>query len=91
MDEMDMGGQGRYYMFGCGAGPVGGMYLKPAEVPYSNWLPYACVPSADAVAQVATAKGGTILVPPMDVPGGDRITILMDPQGAGFAVHARRV
>ena len=91
VDEVDMGEQGKYCMFGSGAGPIGGMYLKPAEVPYSNWLPYACVPSVDAAAEVATAKGGTILVPPMDVPGGDRITMLMDPQGAAFAVHARRV
>lgn len=90
LDSMDMGELGMYHMFGQSDGSLaGGIYLKPAEIPYSNWLPYACVSSADAAADVVSAKGGTILVPPMDVPGGDRITVLMDPQGAVFAVHAK--
>ncbi|HEX9165449.1 MAG TPA: VOC family protein [Gemmatimonadales bacterium] len=89
--SVDMGEMGIYHEFAQSDGAVcGGIYLKPAEVPYSNWLPYACVPRADAAAEVVTAKGGTILVPPMDVPGGDRAMVLMDPQGAAFAVHAKR-
>jgi len=92
VESVDMGEMGMYHMFARSDGiVVGGIYLKPAEVPFSNWLPYACVPSADAAADVVTAHGGTILVPPMEVPGGDRVTVLMDPQGAVFAVHARKV
>lgn len=89
VEEVDMGEMGMYHMFGRGEGPVGGIYVKPNEVPHSNWLPYARVPSADSAAGVALAKGATILVPPMDVPGGDRVTILIDPQGATFAVHSK--
>jgi predicted enzyme related to lactoylglutathione lyase len=29
------------------------------------------------------------MVGPMEVPGGDRVAILTDPQGAVFAVHSK--
>lgn len=35
-------------------------------------------------------SGGTVLVPPMDVPGG-RIAVAQDPQGAVFALFQGRV
>jgi hypothetical protein len=35
------------------------------------------------------ASGGRVLVGPMDIPGGGRIAICMDPQGAPFALHWR--
>jgi hypothetical protein len=46
------------------------------------------VADADAAHATATAHGATTLAPPMEVPGGDRIAVMMDPQGAVFAVHA---
>jgi hypothetical protein len=46
------------------------------------------VASADRAAQVVTRAGGRILTGPMDVPGGGRIAMCVDPQGAAFAVHA---
>jgi predicted enzyme related to lactoylglutathione lyase len=88
---MDMGPSGPYVMYGVQADvPLGGMYNKPPETPVPNWLPYALVPDADAAAEKATKLGGTILVGPMEVPGGDRIAVAMDPQGAVFAVHSRK-
>jgi predicted enzyme related to lactoylglutathione lyase len=86
---MDMGEMGTYHMFGRGGMPLGGIYLRPPHVPVTHWLPYACVASADAAADAATRAGGSVLVPPKDVPGGDRISVMTDPQGAVFAVHAR--
>jgi hypothetical protein len=60
-------------------------------MPVSSWLPYVQVKSADDVA-VATGKhGGRVLTGPMEVPGGDRITTGLDPQGAAFAVHWKAV
>jgi hypothetical protein len=88
--EYDLGPAGTYQLFDLGGPPLGGIYAKPSHVPVSSWLPYAMVSSADAAAAEATKLGGTIIVPPMDVPGGDRIAVGMDPQGAVFAVHARK-
>ena len=87
MGEMDMGEMGKYQFFGADGKQLGGIYPKPDQVPVSNWLPYAMVASADAAADAVLTAGGTILQPPTDVPGG-RITMLMDPQGAVFAVHS---
>ena len=86
--EFDMGPAGTYHMFGLGDATLGGIYAKPPEVPVANWLPYAKVESADAAAATATARGAKIMMGPMEVPGGDRIAVGMDPQGAVFAVHS---
>jgi len=88
--EFDMGPMGTYNIFGRDRFMYGGMYNKPAEMPAPpHWLPYARVESADAAAERAKEAGGTVLHGPMEVPGGDRIAIIMDPQGAAFAVHSK--
>jgi predicted enzyme related to lactoylglutathione lyase len=48
------------------------------------------VPDADAAAGTATKQGARIIVGPMEVPGGDRVALMTDPQGAVFAVHAKK-
>jgi hypothetical protein len=90
MGEFDMGPSGLYREFGYGGQMVGGIYLKPAQTPVSNWLPYARVSSADDAAAAAGLQGGTVILGPMEVPGGDRIAVMRDPQGAVFAVHAAK-
>jgi predicted enzyme related to lactoylglutathione lyase len=67
------------------------MFTKSADMPMPpNWLLYANVPgTADAAADRAKAAGAQIFLGPMDVPGGDRIAAMMDPQGAAFAVHSK--
>jgi predicted enzyme related to lactoylglutathione lyase len=42
----------------------------------------------DADASVAKAKqlGGSVVVPPTDIPDAGRFSVLKDPQGAVFAV-----
>ena len=88
---MDMGPAGKYLMYGFKEDmPLGGIYNKDAHIPVPNWLPYALVADADAAAETAKKLGGKVLVDPMEVPGGDRIAVLMDPQGAAFAVHAKK-
>ena len=88
MDAMDMGPAGIYQMFGRKGNMLGAMYNKPPDIPAPNWLPYARVPSADASAAVAQRLGANVVQGPMEVPGGGRIAVLMDPQGAMFAVHS---
>ena len=89
---MDMGGMGKYHMFGRELGPMGGMMNKPPEmaaVP-PNWLYYFRVPDVNAAIERVNANGGKILNGPMEVPGGDWIVQAMDPQGAAFALHHKK-
>jgi predicted enzyme related to lactoylglutathione lyase len=57
----------------------------PAHVP-AYWMPYFQVTDADASAAKITELGGSIMVPPQDIPGTGRFAIGSDPQGAMFAV-----
>jgi uncharacterized protein len=88
--EFDMGEMGIYHMFGRDRFTYGGMMKRTGEMPPPNWLHYIRVTdSADAAADRAKKAGGTLIMGPMEVPGGDRIAILSDPQGAVFAVHSK--
>jgi predicted enzyme related to lactoylglutathione lyase len=89
---MDMGPDlGNYQMFGRDRFTYGGIYRKPADLPAPpHWLHYVMVEdSADEAADRATKAGGKLVMGPMEVPGGDRIAVLQDPQGAYFAVHSK--
>lgn len=89
--EFDMGKEGIYHIYGRGPFEYGGMMTLPVTVdmpPY--WLHYIGVPdSADAAAERAQKLGANLIMGPMDVPGGDRVAILVDPQGVMFAVHGK--
>jgi uncharacterized protein len=88
--EFDMGEMGMYHMFGRDRFTYGGMMRVPEGGPTPYWLHYAYVAdSADAAAERAVRAGGKIMHGPMEVPGGDRVAILNDPQGAWFAVHSK--
>ena len=86
-----MGDHGVYQMFGLTSEvPLGGLYTIPEGMGAPpNWLPYIHVDSADAAAERVKQAGGSIKNGPMEVPGGDRITICADPQGCVFAVHSK--
>ncbi|HYJ42398.1 MAG TPA: VOC family protein [Steroidobacteraceae bacterium] len=89
MTRMDMGPTGIYLVFGMNGVQRGGMYIKPPDWPAPpNWMPYAHVPSVDASAANLESVGAQVLVAPMDVPGGSRISSFMDPAGAPFAIHS---
>jgi predicted enzyme related to lactoylglutathione lyase len=91
-ETMDMGSMGKYYMFNRPHGMIGGMMNKPPEmanVP-PNWQIYFLVPDINAAVERVKANGGRILNGPMEVPGGDMVLNAMDPQGAAFALHARK-
>ncbi len=91
MSEFDMGAQGVYYMYGHDRFTYGGMMKKaPNYTMPSNWLHYIRVrDTADAAAERATQAGAKLILGPMEVPGGDRVAVLIDPQGAAFAVHSK--
>lgn len=88
LQRMDMGESGPYVIFGSEGVQRGGIYRRPpGQAGGSAWLAYAHVPSAEAATAAALAAGARVLHGPADVPGG-RITMLIDPLGAAFAVHA---
>jgi predicted enzyme related to lactoylglutathione lyase len=91
-ESFDMGPMGTYHMFGRDLGSLGGMFNRPnemAQVP-PNWLLYFRVPEINAGAERIKTNGGQILNGPMEVPGGDWIVQATDPQGAAFALHAKK-
>lgn len=64
--------------------PVGGRMVNPgAPMPY--WLTYFAVADCDQSVANIEAAGGKVANPPMDTPYG-RQAVLVDPQGATFAV-----
>jgi uncharacterized protein len=62
--------------------PMGDQF--PPEVP-AHWMVYFAVDDADASADKAKSLGGTVMVPPTDIPPG-RFSVIQDPQGAAFTV-----
>lgn len=90
--EFDMGKMGIYQMYGQGGVPYGGMMNRTPEMPPPNWLGYIRVKDAKESAKTIAARGGKLMVEPMQVPGesGDWIAIAIDPQGAAFAVHSTK-
>ncbi len=90
-EAMDMGEMGVYQMYGRNGRTLGGMMnLTPDMKMPPAWLIYARVPDADRAAEKAGKAGGKVVNGPMEVPGGDRIAQIMDPQGAMFAVHSKK-
>src|SRR3984885_14136502 len=84
----DMGtGMGVYQLFEHGGRQVGGMHAVQGPSTPPAWLSYVQVADADRTVAAAKAAGGRLLHGPMEVPGGSRIALFMDPQGGAFAVQ----
>lgn len=82
---MPMGDMGTYEFISRGDLPLGAiMRAAPGQRPH--WRYYFRVPAIAPAAAAITANGGTIAHGPQEVPGGDKIVIGIDPQGAEFAI-----
>jgi predicted enzyme related to lactoylglutathione lyase len=85
--DEDMGGS-PYPIWKLGDTNVGGMTVIderfPAGVP-NHWLVYFAVADCDASVARLTELGGTVRLPPIDIPPG-RFSVVSDPDGALFAV-----
>lgn len=81
--------ESHYTLLKVGDADMAGLYqLSGAHfegVP-AHWLSYVKVESADESAQLAESLGGSVVVPPFDVPDVGRMAFLQDPSGANFAV-----
>ena len=90
-DSMNMGDMGVYQMFGMGGETMGGIYMKPPQMQGPpSWLPYVMVKDTRAATEKATSLGAMIVNGNMEVPGGDLITMGVDPEGVLFAVHSKK-
>jgi predicted enzyme related to lactoylglutathione lyase len=70
---------------------LGGMFNASPQMPAPpGWLHCVLVDDVNRAIEAVTSGGGRVLNGPMEVPGGDWIAQCTDPQGAMFAVHARK-
>lgn len=78
----------KYTVYTRGEVPAAGMMQMTADMgPMpSNWLPYFGSDDVDATAAKTRELGGSVMMPPGDVPNIGRFTVLQDPQGAVFGI-----
>jgi uncharacterized protein len=88
--EREVGNFGpmEYTMFKNGDRSAGGMFkIMPEMGPVPpHWLVYFAVDDCDAKVQKATELGANVLMPPDNIPEIGRFAVLLDPQGAAFAI-----
>lgn len=85
-EKMDMGPMGTYHVLNFeGKGRAGVMKSPMAEIP-PNWLPYVQVEDTDKTAERAKKLGGTITVPPTDIPDVGRFAVITDNQGGVIGI-----
>jgi predicted enzyme related to lactoylglutathione lyase len=67
---------------------VGGIYKMGPEQggEPSNWRPYVAVEDVDAKAAQVAELGGTVCVPPTDIPNTGRFCVISDPTGATISL-----
>lgn len=83
--EVPMGGF-TYRMILCGPGPIGGI-VEEQNIPVAHWMPYIAVNDVDAAATKIAQLGGSVCVPPTDIPQTGRFAVVGDPQGAYFSIY----
>lgn len=82
--EVDAGPFGVYTLFQKDGQDIAGMMNPTPDTPGkgSYWHSYIGVESVDGCAKRAPSLGGSVLVPPHDVPDVGRICVVADPTGA---------
>jgi predicted enzyme related to lactoylglutathione lyase len=83
-------GPSAYTEWKLGGRSIGGMMLKPAEMPAEvppHWGVYFLVADADAAVATVGELGGSTAMGPMDIEPG-RFAVVVDPTGAVFNVMA---
>jgi predicted enzyme related to lactoylglutathione lyase len=73
-----------------GGMPFGGLMKMGAEFgdTPSHWMAYVAVDDVDATAAKVTELGGSVCVPPTDIPNVGRFAVINDPTGAALSVIA---
>jgi predicted enzyme related to lactoylglutathione lyase len=79
-----------YQLFVAGGHPAGGLMRLPAMAREGGpwWATYIGVADVDAEAEAIREAGGSIHIPPRDIPTVGRLAMVADPQGAVFMILA---
>lgn len=85
-EAMSMGDMGDYSFIKDDGVTIGAIMPKMPQLPMSVWNYYIGVDSIDRARAAVEAEGGTIMMGPHEVPGGDWIIVGTDPQGAVFGL-----
>jgi uncharacterized protein len=80
---------GDYQLFQIDGKDAGGMMKKMAMTPMSLWQYYFNVNGMDAAHARVSKAGGSAVMGPHQVPGGDWIMVAKDPQGGHFALLSK--
>lgn len=87
--DRDMGNAVIYTMINSGDDGIGGMMDLPEKVQAPpHWGVYLSVPDVDAACEKIKTLGGSVVMPPFDLPGTGRAAVVTDPAGAHFYVFA---
>lgn len=81
-EVMPMGAMGDYSFVNAGDMRIGAAMDASAPQQPRAWTFYFRIPDVDAAVEQVKAGGGQVMMGPMDVPGGQRVIICTDPQGA---------
>lgn len=88
--ETNPSGDVDYRMISAASGPVAGSMPLTAEMQSGGarpcWAGYIMVDDVDATVSAATAAGGSVHMPPWDIPGIGRMAFIADPQGVTFYI-----
>jgi uncharacterized protein len=82
-EVMPMGEMGGYQFIHHDGGMIGAMMTNPPGMPAGWKFAFGVRDIEEAAARIASA-GGTVHHGPVEVPGGDRVVMASDPQGARF-------
>ena len=86
----DYSGAMPYSRWTVGGNPIGGLMALPEEARRAgarpHWLGYVATADVDVLTRKATSLGATACVPPTDIPNVGRFSLIVDAQGAAFAL-----
>lgn len=89
-DAMPMGPKGDYQLLELQGKAFGALMKGDEDTPRAAWKFFFGVSDIDRTAKLVTENGGTIHHGPSEVPGGDFILLVRDPQGASVGLVGPR-
>jgi predicted enzyme related to lactoylglutathione lyase len=80
----DMGGI--YEVVNLNGVGIGGIHPKQEMAPAPMWGTVISVDDVEASAEKVQQLGGNVIVPPTEIPGVGKFSLVQDPQGAVFSI-----